>query len=201
MCKKSCSVFSAMKKDFRKSRKPFYLLAQRKGFEPLYTFLHNTISNRARSTAPPSLHHSYYILSRKKNQLFLTCFQRFSALIFRFRFSACKRNAKIVDSFRSSLPCLLHFIPLLPYAPLAAGFPHRPSHSRFPESLKKSAAHGKLRAPLYRHSAECFSRYALPCLFVQAAFSSAASAARFASSFLFLKYIANAVRIMQRLMI
>lgn len=31
-------------------------LAQRKGFEPLYTFLHNTISNRARSTAPPSLH-------------------------------------------------------------------------------------------------------------------------------------------------
>ena len=31
------------------------LLAQRKGFEPLYTFLHNTISNRARSAAPPSL--------------------------------------------------------------------------------------------------------------------------------------------------
>ena len=31
-------------------------MAQRKGFEPLYTFLHNTISNRARSTAPPSLH-------------------------------------------------------------------------------------------------------------------------------------------------
>lgn len=31
------------------------LLAQRKGFEPLDTFLHHTISNRARSTAPPSL--------------------------------------------------------------------------------------------------------------------------------------------------
>lgn len=30
-------------------------LAQRKGFEPLDTFLHHTISNRARSTAPPSL--------------------------------------------------------------------------------------------------------------------------------------------------
>ena len=32
-----------------------FFVAQRKGFEPLYTFLHNTISNRARSTAPPSL--------------------------------------------------------------------------------------------------------------------------------------------------
>ena len=30
-------------------------MAQRKGFEPLDTFLHHTISNRARSTAPPSL--------------------------------------------------------------------------------------------------------------------------------------------------
>ena len=37
-------------------------LAQRKGFEPLYTFLHNTISNRARSAAPPSLQQSYLIL-------------------------------------------------------------------------------------------------------------------------------------------
>ena len=36
-------------------------VAQRKGFEPLYTFLHNTISNRARSAAPPSLH-SFYII-------------------------------------------------------------------------------------------------------------------------------------------
>ena len=32
-----------------------FCLAQRKGFEPLDTFLHHTISNRARSTAPPSL--------------------------------------------------------------------------------------------------------------------------------------------------
>ena len=31
-------------------------MAQREGFEPSYTFLHNTISNRARSAAPPSLH-------------------------------------------------------------------------------------------------------------------------------------------------
>lgn len=36
-------------------------LAQRKGFEPLYTFLHNTISNRARSTAPPSLQTAYLL--------------------------------------------------------------------------------------------------------------------------------------------
>ena len=35
-----------------------FLLAQRKGFEPLDTFLHHTISNRARSTTPPSLHKS-----------------------------------------------------------------------------------------------------------------------------------------------
>ncbi len=40
---------------------PVFFLAHRKGFEPLYTFLHNTISNRARSTAPPSLHSVYYI--------------------------------------------------------------------------------------------------------------------------------------------
>ena len=53
-------------------------MAQRKGFEPLYTFLHNTISNRARSTAPPSLHRQYYILSEQKKQLFLCRFQRFS---------------------------------------------------------------------------------------------------------------------------
>ena len=37
------------------------LMAQRKGFEPLYTFLHNTISNRARSTAPPSLQTAYLL--------------------------------------------------------------------------------------------------------------------------------------------
>ena len=47
-------------------------LAQRKGFEPLYTFLHNTISNRARSAAPPSLQQLiYYILFSIKKQLFL----------------------------------------------------------------------------------------------------------------------------------
>ena len=31
------------------------LMAQRKGFEPLYELPHNMISNHARSTAPPSL--------------------------------------------------------------------------------------------------------------------------------------------------
>ncbi len=52
-----------------------FFVAQRKGFEPLYTFLHNTISNRARSTAPPSLQQLiYYILFYLKNQLFSTEF-------------------------------------------------------------------------------------------------------------------------------
>ena len=42
-------------------------LAQRKGFEPLDTSLHHTISNRARSTTPPSLQASllYMILPKK----------------------------------------------------------------------------------------------------------------------------------------
>lgn len=48
-------------------------VAQRKGFEPLYAFLHNTISNRARSTAPPSLQQLYYyILFHEFLQAFLT---------------------------------------------------------------------------------------------------------------------------------
>ena len=38
------------------------LMAQRKGFEPLYELPHNMISNHARSTAPPSLH-SFIIIS------------------------------------------------------------------------------------------------------------------------------------------
>ena len=38
-----------------------FFVAQRKGFEPLYTFLHNTISNRARSTAPPSLQTAFIL--------------------------------------------------------------------------------------------------------------------------------------------
>lgn len=47
-------------------------LAQRKGFEPLYTFLHNTISNRARSAAPPSLQQAYllYTIHTKKSTVF-----------------------------------------------------------------------------------------------------------------------------------
>ena len=54
-------------------------LAQREGFEPSYTFLHNTISNRARSTAPPSLQQLlYYILFLAKLQVF---FMRFSVFL------------------------------------------------------------------------------------------------------------------------
>ena len=51
---------------------PSFFLAQRKGFEPLYTFLHNTISNRARSTAPPSLQTAFilYIIPLKKATVF-----------------------------------------------------------------------------------------------------------------------------------
>ena len=44
-----------------KSLQAFISLAQREGFEPSDTFLHHTISNRARSTAPPSLHSLYII--------------------------------------------------------------------------------------------------------------------------------------------
>ena len=36
-------------------------VAQRRGFEPPYVFLRNTISSRARSTAPPSLHRLFII--------------------------------------------------------------------------------------------------------------------------------------------
>ena len=61
----------------------FPYLAQRKGFEPLYTFLHNTISNRARSTAPPSLQTAFilYINSNKKATVF-ALFLKFSRRIF-----------------------------------------------------------------------------------------------------------------------
>ena len=47
-------------------------MAQRKGLEPMYTFLHNTISNRARSTAPPSLQTAYllYTIPIKKSTVF-----------------------------------------------------------------------------------------------------------------------------------
>ncbi len=62
---------------------PSFLLAQRKGFEPLYTFLHNTISNRARSTAPPSLQQLiHYISFRKKKQLFYYPFKIKNGAIF-----------------------------------------------------------------------------------------------------------------------
>ena len=39
----------------------FSALAQREGFEPSDTFLHHTISNRARSTAPPSLQTAFIL--------------------------------------------------------------------------------------------------------------------------------------------
>ena len=53
-----------------------FCVAQRKGFEPLYTFLHNTISNRARSTAPPSLQKAFllYTIELKKSTLFTRYF-------------------------------------------------------------------------------------------------------------------------------
>ena len=47
-------------------------VAQREGFEPSDTFLHHTISNRARSTAPPSLQTAFilYIIPPKKATVF-----------------------------------------------------------------------------------------------------------------------------------
>ena len=53
-------------------KKVSFFVAQRKGFEPLYTFLHNTISNRARSTAPPSLQTAFilYIIILKNATVF-----------------------------------------------------------------------------------------------------------------------------------
>lgn len=57
-------------------------VAQRKGFEPLYTFLHNTISNRARSTAPPSLHtaHLLYIIFTKNATVFICILEKNGAI-------------------------------------------------------------------------------------------------------------------------
>ena len=56
-----------------------FFVAQRKGFEPLYTFLHNTISNRARSTAPPSLQTTsiLYIKLYKKSTVFDLKYEKF----------------------------------------------------------------------------------------------------------------------------
>ena len=55
-----------------KSLQAFISLAQREGFEPSDTFLHHTISNRARSTAPPSLQTAFilYIILPKKASIF-----------------------------------------------------------------------------------------------------------------------------------
>ena len=59
-------------------------LAQRKGFEPLDTFLHHTISNRARSTAPPSLQvPDYFTINRRKKQSFFPSFTKMPACFFR----------------------------------------------------------------------------------------------------------------------
>ena len=57
------------------------LMAQRKGFEPLYELPHNMISNHARSTAPPSLQQPFnYILFPLKKQVFLLVFSIVFAL-------------------------------------------------------------------------------------------------------------------------
>ena len=59
-------------------------LAQRKGFEPLDTFLHHTISNRARSTAPPSLQlPDYFTINRRKKQSFFPSFTKMPVCFFR----------------------------------------------------------------------------------------------------------------------
>ncbi len=57
----------------------FSALAQREGFEPSYTFLHNTISNRARSAAPPSLQTAFilYTIPYKKSTVFYAFFAYF----------------------------------------------------------------------------------------------------------------------------
>lgn len=58
-------------------------LAQRKGFEPLDTFLHHTISNRARSTAPPSLQvPDYFTINRRKKQSFFPSFTKMPVCFF-----------------------------------------------------------------------------------------------------------------------
>lgn len=58
-------------------RKPSFSLAQRVGFEPTDTFLHHTISNRARSTTPPSLHSLFIIYHSYKNcKCFRDCFYK-----------------------------------------------------------------------------------------------------------------------------
>ena len=62
----------------------FNHLAQRKGFEPLDTFLHHTISNRARSTAPPSLQlPDYFTINRRKKQSFFPSFTKMPVCFFR----------------------------------------------------------------------------------------------------------------------
>ena len=55
-----------------------FFVAQRVGFEPTDTFLHHTISNRARSTAPPSLQTAYllYIILIKNATVFIAFLQK-----------------------------------------------------------------------------------------------------------------------------
>lgn len=92
-------------------------MAQREGFEPSDTFLHHTISNRARSTAPPSLHHCYYILSNKKNQLFLRRFSKVFLSIFRI-------PALVKKICSGNLPAFVHRSPA-PFILSRASFPIR----------------------------------------------------------------------------
>lgn len=159
-------------------RKPFYLLAQREGFEPSDTFLHHTISNRARSTAPPSLHHCYYILSDKKNQLFLRRFSKVFLSHFPHPCLSKKNSFRNHSLLRSSLPCPVHFIPSIIFNQIFRTV-------CFPVPPKKSAAHEIFARRLLQSTAI----FSLPRFnpTIQAAFSATASAARFASSFLFLK--------------
>ncbi len=71
---KSLSCSTNMK--MRRTNVHRIFMAQRKGFEPLYTFLHNTISNRARSAAPPSLQSSIIVHDcAEKSNRFYTIFR------------------------------------------------------------------------------------------------------------------------------
>ena len=73
----SCTFPLSARLPFKHEKKeraqaPFLSVAQRKRFELLDTFLHHTISNRARSTAPPSLQlPDYFTINRRKRQSFL----------------------------------------------------------------------------------------------------------------------------------
>ena len=77
-------------------------MAQRKGFEPLDTFLHHTISNRARSTAPPSLQYLLILQhTPEKSNRFCVLLQN-KHRIFRCRYS--KKTDAAASVFQKTIP-------------------------------------------------------------------------------------------------